>query len=225
MVQVTAGIDTPIWPASNIRVTSHTNIKEVIMKGNTEASMRRVSPRQVLTTALGIGLTRIAGPMKKTLITITIGLLLPLLLTSTTFATAAAAEKQWLLKGSLQAVETYELDFPTLYVDASGSGHATHLGRFTVSYQAIVHLSPDGTGTASVSAHLVAANGDSLFAEGSGQGAPTATPNINRIVELYTITGGTGRFAGASGSFTVERLVSLATGVTSGTIDGDIVIP
>ena len=162
--------------------------------------------------------------MKKTLITITIGLLLPLLLASTTFAAPAAAEKQWLLKGSLQAVERYELDFPTLFVDAIGSGNATHLGRYTVSYQAIVHLF-DGTGTASVSARFVAANGDSLFAEGSGQATLTETPNINRIVEMYAITGGTGRFAGASGNFTVERLVNLATGVTSGTIDGDIVIP
>jgi len=192
------------------------------VKGNTEASMRRVSPRQILATALGIGLTRIAGPLKKTLITITLVLLLPLLPTSTTFATPVAAEKQWLLKGSLQAVETYELDFPTLYVNATGSGHATHLGRFTIRYQAIVDLT---TGTASVSANLVAANGDSLFAAGSGQGTPTVTPNVNRIVERYTITGGTGRFAGASGSFRVERLLNLATGVTSGTIDGDIVIP
>jgi hypothetical protein len=163
--------------------------------------------------------------MKKTLITITIALLLPILLASTTFAAPAAAEKQLLLKGSLQAVETDTLEFPTLFVDASGSGNATQLGRFTVSYQAIIHLFPDGAGTASVSAHLVAANGDSLFAEGSGLGVPTETPNISRIVERYTITGGTGRFAGASGSFTVERLLNQATGVTSGTIDGDIVIP
>jgi hypothetical protein len=163
--------------------------------------------------------------MKKALITITIALLLPLLLASTTFAAPAAVEKQLLLKGSLQAVEAYTLDFPTLYVDASGSGKATQLGLYTISYQATVHLLPDGTGTASVSAQLVAANGDSLFAEGSGQATLTATPNVDRIVEQYTITGGTGRFVGASGSFTVERLVNLATGVTSGTIRGNIVIP
>jgi hypothetical protein len=160
--------------------------------------------------------------MKKSFITITLGLLLALLLGSTTFAAPAAAEKQLPLKGSLQAVETHELDFPTLYVDAAGSGHATHLGRFTINYQAIVVVT---TGSASVSAHLVAANGDSLFAEGTGQGTPTATPNVSQIVERYTITGGTGRFAGASGSFTVERQLNLTTGATSGTITGDIVVP
>jgi hypothetical protein len=44
------------------------------------------------------------------------------------------------------------------------------------------------------------------------------------VVETYTITGGNGRFAGASESFTVERLVNTVTGVTSGTFDGSIVI-
>jgi hypothetical protein len=45
------------------------------------------------------------------------------------------------------------------------------------------------------------------------------------IVETYTIRGGTGPFAGASGSFTVQRLVNKITGVTSGLFDGNIVIP
>jgi hypothetical protein len=163
--------------------------------------------------------------MKNTVITITIALLLPLLLASTTFAAPAAAEKQLPFKGSLQAAETNTVDFPTLFVDAHGSGNTTHLGRFTLSYQANIQLSPDGAGAAVVSARFVAANGDSLLAEGSGLSIPTTTPNINRIVERYTITGGTGRFAGANGSFTVERLLNQATGVTSGTINGAIVLP
>lgn len=160
--------------------------------------------------------------MKKSLTTIMLGLLLTLLLGSTAFAARAAAEQQLPLKGFLQAVEAQVLDFPRLHVDAAGSGHATHLGRFAISYQAIVLVT---TGTGSVSAHLVAANGDSLFAEGSGQATPTATPYLTQIVEYYTITGGTGRFAGASGSFMVERQLNRATGATSGTITGDIVVP
>ena len=44
------------------------------------------------------------------------------------------------------------------------------------------------------------------------------------ITESYTITGGTGRFARATGAFTVERLAELATGVTSGKFKGNIAI-
>jgi hypothetical protein len=162
--------------------------------------------------------------MKKTLLTIAIAVLLQLLLASATFAAPATAKKTLPFKGSLQAVETYALNFPTLTVDAAGSGNATHLGRFTLNYHVTAQLSPDGSGIGSASAQFVAANGDSLFADGSGQATVTDTPNVDRIVETYTITGGTGRFTNASGSFTGERLVNLATGATSGTFDGNIVI-
>jgi hypothetical protein len=161
--------------------------------------------------------------MKKLLVSAMTTLLLVIILTSVTLA--APAERELLLQGSLQATESYELVFPQLFVDASGSGNATLLGRYTVSYEAVVNIQPDGTGLASPTAHLVAANGDSLFAEGTGVGTSTDTPNISQIVEVYTITGGTGRFEGATGTFTVNRLVNLVTGATSGTLNGEIVLP
>ena len=51
------------------------------------------------------------------------------------------------------------------------------------------------------------------------------TPGTLNIVENYTITSGTGRFANASGTFTVERVANQATAETSGTISGNLVIP
>jgi hypothetical protein len=137
------------------------------------------------------------------------------------FAAPEAKAKEWLLKGSLQANETDTLEFPTLSVNGTGSGHTTNLGRFTITYQAIVDIrTRAGVG----SVQLVAANGDSLLATGTGQATPTGTPGVVQIEEQYTMTGGTGRFAAASGSFTVNRELNQTTGMTSGTIAGEIVL-
>ncbi len=158
--------------------------------------------------------------MKKLIVSTVVALLLLTVLASSGVA-APAATVQVPFKGFLQAVETYQPNFPTLLVTSNGSGTSTILGQYTVAYQVVVNI-PTGSGPAS--AAFRAANGDSLFAEGFGQGVPTEIPNIHKIVEKYTITGGTGRFAGATGSFTVNRLVNLTTGATSGTFDGNLVM-
>jgi hypothetical protein len=160
--------------------------------------------------------------MKKTFVSTIITLLLLIVLASTTFAAPAVGERQLLLKGSLDAIETRQIVPPIMFINGTGSGNATQLGLFTMGFQAEVSLP---SLSASVSAQYVAANGDTIFAEGSGQGTQTADPNFASVVETYTITGGTGRFAGATGSFTVERLVHRPTGVSSGTIRGTIVLP
>ena len=153
----------------------------------------------------------------------TIVVLLAILTAGTTLAATASAKEPLPFKGSIEALEAYQVNGPTMLVTATGSGEATHLGRYTVSYEVEVDL-PTGTGTG-LSARYVAANGDSLFAEGSGQATPTDNPSVFVVVETYTITGGTGRFAGATGSFTETRQVNIATGVTSGTMDGTITLP
>ena len=158
--------------------------------------------------------------MKKIVVPTGIALLLLIILASTTFAAPAATEK--LLTGSFEATETHEIGQGIMFVDATGVGNATHLGLFTYELQAAVSL-PGLSATAS--AALIAANGDMIFGEGVGQGTPTSTPGLISIVETYTITGGTGRFAGAIGSFTVERLLDRATLASSGTLSGNIVLP
>jgi hypothetical protein len=150
-----------------------------------------------------------------------LGLQMTAMFLTVALAGPAAAEKPVPFKGSVQAVETSDVQLPTLFVDAIGTGNATHLGRFALTYQVEVDIP---TAAAIGSAHFIAANGDSVFTEFIGQGNPTADPNVSFIVEMDTITGGTGRFAGATGSFTVQRLLNLVTGITSGSFDGTIVI-
>ena len=96
------------------------------------------------------------------------------------------------------------------------------LGQITVNYQTKVNLS-DLSQSGSIS--LAGIYGDSLLATGGGQAIEDRTPGVFSVVENYAITGGTGRFAGASGTFTVERMVNQATRETSGTMNGQIVLP
>lgn len=160
--------------------------------------------------------------MKKIFGSTITALLFLVVLFSATLAAPAAEERQLLLKGSWDAVETSQVVFPTIFVSGSGSGNATQLGLYTFSYEYQVNA-PTGSGSGFI--QFVAANGDTIFAAGTGQSSPTGTPNVITIVEQHTITGGTGRFASATGSISVERVLNRATGVSSGTISGTIVLP
>src|SRR6185503_8472813 len=98
-------------------------------------------------------------------------------------------------------------------------GNATQLGHFTVS---IPHLVDRSNSTLVGSYQFTAANGDTLTAESAGRATPTDVPGVMYVVETAIITGGTGRFAGATGSFTGERLVHTATGTITGSFEGTI---
>ena len=141
----------------------------------------------------------------------------------------AAAAKYVPFKGSFQGSETavFPPTQPTIFlVEGNVTGVASHVGKFTFAYNFTVSLVPATEGQGIGSARLVAANGDMLFTTIVAQGTPDPdTPGVQRIVEMHTITGGTGRFAGAQGSFTVMRLVEGATGVTSGSFEGTITSP
>jgi hypothetical protein len=69
---------------------------------------------------------------------------------------------------------------------------------------------------------FTAANGDTLSAEFTGQATPTSTPGVLYIEEKATITGGTGRFAHATGSFLCERWFDTVAGTTTGSFKGTI---
>jgi hypothetical protein len=134
-------------------------------------------------------------------------------------ALQGAAATEIPFKGSFDAVETAAVQFPTVTIAGLGAGNATHLGKFTMIYDAEVNLlTRVGVG----SVEFVAANGDSVFADILGQSTPTGTPNVVSIVEVFTITGGTGRFANATGSVISTRLKNQVTGDTSGSFDGTI---
>lgn len=131
-----------------------------------------------------------------------------------------AASHEVPFKGSVEGLSTLTFPSPlSLSVTAEGTGNATQLGRYTFEYHEVVNLSTNtGTGTY----EFTAANGDTLTGDFTGVGFPTADPNVLSLVEDVTITGGTGRFAGATGSFQITRSFDFATNLTTGSFEGTI---
>lgn len=135
-------------------------------------------------------------------------------------AGTASAGKEVPFRGELDGTVTITPETPPFVsVLIEAEGHATHLGDFTVE---IPHLVNRDTRTAVGEYEFVAANGDSLFADFEGASTLTSTPGVLSIVETATITGGTGRFEGATGSFRVERLFDTISGLTTGAFEGTI---
>ena len=130
----------------------------------------------------------------------------------------AAAGDQVPLQGSFdgQSVQSLNAD-GSIHDVITSTGNASHLGQFGMVIDATV-IRPFGSG----SIVLVADNGDTVTATFTGMAGPSGTPGVVLIVEHATITGGTGRFEGATGSFDIARLFIPATGEVTGTIDGTI---
>ena len=163
----------------------------------------------------------------KSLLVFALALIFLIPLARTVFAAPAtnvvsAKATRLSFKGTMQSNETYSTVFPTLYVTGNGSGDAAQLGPFTVSYHTEVNLLDFSDAE---TAHITGSNGDSLQAKGVGQAIEDRTPGMFNVVEIYTITGGTGRFTGASGTFTLKRLVSRTVGLASSTVEGYLLMP
>jgi hypothetical protein len=134
--------------------------------------------------------------------------------------------------GTWEASEYFRLlgDPPFLFfVDGAGRATSTQLGQFTLVYTFMVAFSDINPATSPGRARLIAANGDNIFTTSTGVSTPTADPNVSNIVEMHTITGGTGQYAHAKGSFTVNRVITVASqealdGTTTGSFNGSIIV-
>ena len=142
------------------------------------------------------------------------------------FAIPATAQKQVAIAGHLsgQEVDVFQGGPPpTIKVDGSLIGQATHIGDFTLTYQVLVSLP---AGNSAGSATLTTPQGDTILTTIVGQGiAIPNTSSLNTIMEVNTITGGTGKFQGVTGYLIVYRLIDLATGLSSGSMVGALTLP
>ena len=141
-----------------------------------------------------------------------------------------AAGEQVPFKGSFAGVAIQSGVPPIVSVEVDATGNATHLGQFTLAIPHSVIFTPTFPRTSSGFYNFVAANGDTLSASFTGLVNPIpGVPGVLAAVESANITGGTGRFAGATGHFTVERVALIdpatGTGTTIGSFYGTISSP
>jgi hypothetical protein len=112
-----------------------------------------------------------------------------------------------------------------LQASAGGAGNASQIGRFTYLLNATVNPANTSTGVFLLAFN----NGDVIHGSFTGVGWPPLPSGEGHIVENLTINGGTGRFEGATGSLTLDRIVDLSTLPAfeshSGTLTGTISIP
>jgi len=138
-------------------------------------------------------------------------------------AIPAAAQKQVPFKGALQGNDTVSPgpSPTTALLRTTATGTGTHLGQFSLIREItgnLVNFSDTG------SAQWIAANRDSIYTTIVGQAELSDLPGgFLKVTETHTITGGTGRFTGAQGSFTVELFHKLEpSGVVGGVETHDI---
>jgi hypothetical protein len=133
---------------------------------------------------------------------------------SVTAVTQARGGSELPFKGAYEGLETVVVAPSQHHLDATGN--ATHLGLFTVTADWTIGPT-GGVGTST----WTAANGDELSTSFRRSGV--AAPPTITFTEFHTITGGTGRFADASGTFMVVQTRGLAMPYNnSATIDGTI---
>jgi hypothetical protein len=137
-------------------------------------------------------------------------------------AIPAAAQTQVPFRGTFQGSDTVT---PPATIATAATGTGTHLGKFSFKQELIVN---GANLTDTGSAQWIAANGDSIYTTVAGSAVPGDV--VLSVTEIHTITGGTGRFSGAQGSFTVHRTHIVApsddgTHVTFGRFEGSITSP
>ncbi len=158
----------------------------------------------------------------KTITRFNIYLPIAAMILTASLAVPAAAQNQVPFKGAMQG-QDFDIAFTntTVTVLTVGTGIGTLVGQFSLTQTVTVDFA---TLTSTGSARLIAANRDSISTTITGFGQ-VIEPGLFSIEEVHTITGGTGRFAGAQGSFTVKRLASGVTFLTSGSYEGTITSP
>ncbi|HUS07396.1 MAG TPA: hypothetical protein VMZ52_13905 [Bryobacteraceae bacterium] len=142
-------------------------------------------------------------------------------------AVPAPAEQQVPFKGSFQGNDAVSAGPApgTALIRTAATGTGTHLGQFSFIQELTIH---GGSLTNTGSGQWIAANGDIIYT--TFVASALFGDVVVTVTEIHTITGGTGRFSGAQGNFTLHRTHVRApsadgTHVTFGWFEGTITSP
>jgi hypothetical protein len=109
------------------------------------------------------------------------------------------------LKGKGTQTVTFSVATTPFPATLEGTARVSHLGKSTNTSSFTILVTGPTTFSVAGTATIVAANGDQLFTSFTGAGESTGPFSVGQTTETtatHTVTGGTGRFTDASGTFT-----------------------
>jgi hypothetical protein len=144
------------------------------------------------------------------------------IITATNTVTAPDDQVPFTATGTAVLTGVTKLPGGLIQLDFILSGTATHLGNFTGPGTRI----QGHQGNFTSSGALISANGeDSVFLTISGQFETSQDKCLVTSTGTYTVTGGTGAFANATGSGTIATQIDQCAGTATGTYTGTISKP
>ena len=157
------------------------------------------------------------------LIRVIVALTAAVLLTAPPGATAASSTP---FRSDFAAQASFaETSVPGVFtVTTSGAGHASHLGRVTLSTMESLDFaaSPGSLVIRDGRLVMIAANGDELRWTYEGTGSLPDEDGDSTLTGTFVISGGTGRFSDATGSGTFQGTGNAVTGAASLSYRGTI---
>lgn len=154
-----------------------------------------------------------------------------LMLTTSARADAPTAQKLVPLRASASGTMSIVVAPPIRIVTATAEGQGSHLGNLDMVINIATNMTPVvvpdcqtlGSNEVNTST-FTAANGDTFTVAGTGTNCPTGPTTVTSR-DTVQVTGGTGRFQGASGTIEVRGAIDRATSTFNVTYEGTISTP